>query len=381
MALTETQAGPAIGEALEDSRLPLGQAHHVPGYIYYSPEIFALEKEKIFMKDWLCMGRVEEIERPGDYMTNRVMGEPVLIVRDNEGEIHALSNVCRHRGVEVANGAGNVEEFSCPYHGWTYDLSGKLLGAPYMKEVEGFDFSTCRLNPLSVGVWAGWIFINFDESPEPLEKFVAEFDSEMGVLNMGECRMSNKMVVDLNCNWKFVVENIMDIYHVQVLHIDSIGAHIEAEQFKFVMQDRGGYAGQYLAAPDTPSGETLFGKMPWLVDKPDDFALTGYMWPHVHTFARIDETHLMVTWPLSPTTSRLICYHVFPSVHHSQPDFEEKAKVYHDFINGVLEEDRDMVRSLQNGVASRVFRPGPMSKLEVNLHSSINYYLQRIFGE
>ena len=96
------------------------------------------------------------------------MGEPMLIVRDEDGSVHAMSNVCRHRGVEVASGSGNVSEFSCPYHGWTYDLAGKLVGAPYMKEAEGFNPSSCRLKPLRVGIWAGWIFVTFNDEAPPL---------------------------------------------------------------------------------------------------------------------------------------------------------------------------------------------------------------------
>jgi len=98
------------------------------------------------MRDWLALGRVDEIENPGDYMTFRVLDEPVIICRDNDGNINAFANVCAHRGVEVANGAGNLQEFSCLYHGWLYDLEGKLIGAPYMKEAEGFDPANCRLN-------------------------------------------------------------------------------------------------------------------------------------------------------------------------------------------------------------------------------------------
>ena len=154
-----------IGEGVEETRQPLHSARHLPGYVYTSPEILALEKEKIFMRDWLCMGRVEEIENPGDYMTFRVLGEPLIIARNEKGEINAFANVCRHRGVEVASGSGNLKEFSCPYHGWTYDLEGRLVGAPYMKEAEGFDPKSCRLSPLKCDTWAGWIFVNFDSEP------------------------------------------------------------------------------------------------------------------------------------------------------------------------------------------------------------------------
>ena len=103
------------------------------------------------MKDWLCVGRMEEIENPGDYIALRLLDEPIILARDNDGNVGAFANVCRHRGVEVASGSGNTQEFSCPYHGWLYDLQGNLVGAPYMKEAEGFDPTSCQLTPLGFG--------------------------------------------------------------------------------------------------------------------------------------------------------------------------------------------------------------------------------------
>ena len=129
VALDVAQA-PALGEGLGETLAPLGKARHAPGYLYGSPEIFAIEKEKIFLREWLCMARAEEIAVRGDYMTFRVMGEPLIVTRNNQDEVRAFANVCAHRGVEVASGAGNTQEFSCPYHRWLYDLDGKLVAHP-----------------------------------------------------------------------------------------------------------------------------------------------------------------------------------------------------------------------------------------------------------
>ena len=111
------------------------------------------------------------------------------------------------------SGEGNLEEFSCPYHGWLYDLQGKLIGVPYMKEAEGFDPANCRLKPLRLGTWAGWVFINFDEYAESFESSIAWFDDAFGMFQMEDCRFSGKYVTELDCNWKFVNENLMDVYH------------------------------------------------------------------------------------------------------------------------------------------------------------------------
>ena len=357
-------------------RLP--KARHLPGYVYTSPEIYQLEKEKIFMKDWLCVGRMEEVENPGDYMALRIMDEPIVVARDNDGKVGAFANVCKHRGVEVASGSGNTKEFSCPYHGWLYDLQGRLVGAPYMKEAAGFDPRSCRLTPLRCDQWRGWMFVNFDADAVPLAEFAAEYEKEFAFLHHEKTRLATKHVVDLDCNWKFVVENVQDFYHVQVLHLDTFGGHINIDDFEFNVKENGGFSSFYDAAPDTPDSKSLFGQMPWLADKPMSFAYTGYLPPHFHMFGRVDESHPMVIWPLAPDKTRIIVYHVFPAEHFSQPDFMDKAEVYHDFLVKVVEEDREMVNSLQRGMNSRLFEPGPLSRMEINLHSLLNYYLDRV---
>ena len=381
MAVAGTLSDPVLRDGLDATRESIGRAHHLPGYIYTSPEIFQLEKEKIFMKDWLCMARLEEVENPGDYVTFRVMGEPMLIVRDEDGGVHAMSNVCRHRGVEVASGSGNVSEFSCPYHGWTYDLAGKLVGAPYMKEAEGFNLSSCRLKPLRVGFWAGWIFVTFNDEAPPLEEYVSEFEKEYAFLKQEECRLADRIVTELECNWKLVIENFMDVYHVQVIHLDTFGSAISLEDFSVSLKDRGGFSVVYPAAPMVVGNKSLFGPMPWLKDKDESFAATGFLQPNLQMFVRIDDVQPFTIWPLAPDRTQVIIHTLMPKANLERPDFEEKIKLYHDFMVMVAEEDRAMVRSLQQGVASRAFRPGPMSALENNIHNTINGFLERIFDD
>ena len=164
------------------------------------------EKEKIFKKDWLAVARVEEIENAGDYMTFDIVGEPIIVARNTQSELNAFYNVCVHRGTEVAAGAGNVAHFKCPYHAWTYDLSGQLVGAAYMDDIKDFELDACRLRAVRLEVWEGWVFINFDELAEPLAAFVAEFAEEFGVFQQSKMRLNRRLETTLNCNWKLVNE-------------------------------------------------------------------------------------------------------------------------------------------------------------------------------
>ena len=378
----------ALTNNLEETRRPLHQARHVPGHIYTSPEILALEKEHIFLRDWLCVARVEEIANPGDYMTLRILEEPVLLTRSADGAIHAMANVCRHRGVEIAAGSGNLKEFSCPYHGWTYGLDGQLIGAPYMKEAEGFDPKTCRLAPLRSDVWAGWVFINFDPDAKPLADFVADFDQDFARLHQERCRFAAKIPLELDCNWKLTVENLMDAYHFQVLHAATFGNYVGTEdkqdnlgdRYPFNMRKNGGFSAFYNAYAMTPEGKSLFGPMPWMPQDTDIFGCIGYLAPNMHMFARCDNVHPFVIWPLGESRSQVMVYSLFPEEFFDQPDFAEKAEKYHGVLEQVVEEDRAMVRSLQINLATDHFRPGRMSKLERPVYHFLNYTLDRILG-
>ena len=118
--------------AFDALRRPLDEASLAPGFLYRATVVYAREVERLFMKNWLFVGREEELARPGDYLTHRIAGEPIVVARAAEGTLHAYYNMCVHRGVEVAQGCGNAKVFKCPYHGWTYDLAGRLTGAGYM---------------------------------------------------------------------------------------------------------------------------------------------------------------------------------------------------------------------------------------------------------
>ena len=369
------------GADIAEARATLNEARHLPGYIYASPELYAAEKEKIFMKDWLCVARAEEFEKPGDYQTYTIMDEPLIVVKDKDGELNAFSNICAHRGVEVVFGEGNTERFSCPYHGWIYDLQGKLVGASYMKDHEGFDPKTCRLPHVKLGIWEGWVFVNFDESAESLEDYVADFEQDFGFLRMGDLLLADKLVAELDCNWKLVVENIVDIYHIRVLHVKTNGRFLTEDGYSFDLRANGGYVFNYDSGPSTPTGEPLFGKIAWLADKPKRFSISGFLRPNFTLFGRIDDIHPNITWPLGPDKTRIVVYTLFPKEFRADPDFDAKVKEYHDWLEITLEEDRTMIASLQRAMSSKRFVPGHMASMEKGVHHVINYYLDRMFGD
>jgi Rieske 2Fe-2S family protein len=365
----------------EGTRQPIAAASHAAGEIYSSEQVLDLEKQNIFMKEWLCVARVEEVENPGDYFATRIIGEPLLIVRNKQGEINAFANVCLHRGVEIATGTGNTENFSCPYHAWMYDLDGNLTSASFMRESNDFDAKSCKLKKVHAGVWAGWVFINFSADPVPLSEALSEFASDVDILKMENLRLGTKVTLDLPTNWKFVVENLMDVYHVRTLHYNSFGKHRgPPENYPFNLRKNGGTCTQYEARPMTPDGASLFGKMPALKNEPDNFAMSAHFAPNMQVIARVDNVHPLVMWPLTATTSRTYVYNLYPKEWFGTPDFDEKLKIYDDYIRFVLAEDTTMMNSLQNGITSTNYSPGRFSTLEKGIHHVLNDYLERVFS-
>jgi len=123
-------------ERYAKTRLPIEQAHPLPPEVYTSQEWYDREIETIFLKRWLQVTREEEIPNPGDYVRIDIIGEPLIVLRDRSGDIRALSASCRHRGSELVEGKGNCKTLVCPYHAWTYSLSGELMGAPGMEDAQ-----------------------------------------------------------------------------------------------------------------------------------------------------------------------------------------------------------------------------------------------------
>ena len=380
MVLENARSGFTLGMGLEATHSPLAEASHVPGYIYTSPKILELEKEKIFMKDWLCVGRVEELEKSGDFMTLRILNEPIIVNRDNKGKLQAFYNVCRHRGAEVAGGQGNVEQFSCPYHGWIYDLEGQFIGAPFAKESQNLDPTHCSLKRIKIDSWAGFVFINFDSNSCPLIEFLGPVASAAEKFKAEDCRLCDKVVVNIECNWKLGRENLADWYHVAVLHDPSFGKYTKANADDFKLFDRGGYHLRYNSGPLAPDGQSLFGPMPQIADEPTDLAFSFYLPPSMNFFARTDALYNFVTWPTGPETMEHKVYMLFPETWFEDPDFERKRKIYFDFAKLILEEDISVFSSVQRSFKSQSFEPGPMVGLEKPIHHMTTAYLDLLFG-
>ncbi len=357
---------------------PPTSERHKPGRVYTSEEAYEEEKQKVFYHDWLNVGRVEEIQKPGDYLTFRIADEPILVVRTKDNTIKAMANVCAHRGVEVAFGSGNTKFFTCPYHGWVYELNGKLKDAQHLEKTCGFDVSNCRLPELKVDTWGGFIFVTLNPNPKPLLEALGDVPKIYEPYQIDRLRMAMKFPTELNVNWKLVNENLTDIYHIAVLHMDTFGPFQPLSGYRFSITD-GGYHGRFLGGTLTPDGKSrVGGPMPWLPESLHSGGYSSHIPPNMAFFPRFDYLSYSTVWPIDVDKCIGWSYMLFPAEYFDQPDFMETAEIYANFYKAFLAEDLEMIHSLQKGLKSRYYGQGPMSTFEAGVLSTINHNITKV---
>jgi nitrite reductase/ring-hydroxylating ferredoxin subunit len=205
-------------DELASSVTAIDVAETLPPACYTDAAFYEFEKEALFNHEWLCLGREEQVKANGDYFTTKIIGEPLVIVRDRSGTVRALSSVCQHRAMLVAEGEGNTRGFVCPYHHWTYDLNGKLVGAPAMDRTCNFDKKAHGLPELKVEIWQGFIFVNFDHEAPPLAPRLSTIGAFVENFQLASAELAQKITGQFPWNWKVMFENNNDGYHASKLH-------------------------------------------------------------------------------------------------------------------------------------------------------------------
>ena len=223
MSATTTPDTAPLQEALARTlTLPPEAAHGMPSEYYTSAELLDREINEVLRREWMCVGHVGEIRNPGDFFTTELVNEQLVVTRDMEGVVRVLSNVCRHRGNRVAEGAGNSSKFICRYHSWSYDTTGALFSAPLMKGQTAFNKEKCGLLEFASEIWNGWIFVNLDGNAKPLAPRLEGLGKVIRNYHPDD-RFLVFMEEDIwNCNWKCLFENFMEGYHLSATHHETL---------------------------------------------------------------------------------------------------------------------------------------------------------------
>lgn len=202
----------------------------LPGMVYRSAELYEDEIRRIFLRAWHYVGHVSEVAARGDYLLFEMAGESVIVVRDSDGNVNALLNVCRHRGSRICDAAkGHEARLTCKYHGWTYGLDGSLKAAA--NTPEGFEKSRWSLKRIHCRVFAGLIFVNFAEAPAPFEPMVEDLAAPLAPYTLDKAKVAHRQNYPIASNWKLAVENYCECYHCAPAHPEYSQGHGRAIPF------------------------------------------------------------------------------------------------------------------------------------------------------
>jgi len=214
-----------------DAQLP--HASTIPSSWYTDERVFQLEQQTVFGRSWQVAARIDQLKKPGDYVTTDIAGEPVVVVRGNDDQLRGFFNVCSHHAAAVMTEAeGHAHHLRCPYHGWTYSLAGELKGTPDFNDVCDFDRSENGLQQIEISSWEKWVFARVSGAPvsaragaaaQPL--FETRLNDQIRELRLAQLHWLERRHYLLNCNWKVFVDNYLDGgYHVPHLHkgLDSV---------------------------------------------------------------------------------------------------------------------------------------------------------------
>src|ERR1700716_4417468 len=227
------------------------EALTLPFSWYTDDELLRRERARIFARSWQYAGRAEQVAEPGSFLTADAGGIPVLVTRDESGELRAFLNVCRHRGAVLTEGCGERSTIQCHYHAWTYDLDGSLRTAPRSEREPGFDKSELSLVPASVGTWGPFLFVNPDPDAVLLAEHLGELPEILArAIDVDGLFFHSRVEFGANANWKIVVENFLECYHCPTAH-PAFSAEVDVHPDRYELRSYPTFAAQFAQAKGT----------------------------------------------------------------------------------------------------------------------------------
>ena len=192
----------------------------LPRNYYTQPDILRQEFINIFQNNWICIGRNSDLTDKGQYITVQLGDESAIVLKDKKDEIKAFFNVCRHRGTRICNNQEGKfsNTIQCPYHGWTYDLNGKLVGSPHMEKINDFKKIDYPLFPIQIKEWEGFIFLNLSDNPISFNQTFKPIERRFQSWDLQDLSVIDKKTYQVNCNWKLIIQNYCECYHCPMIH-------------------------------------------------------------------------------------------------------------------------------------------------------------------
>ena len=356
--------------------------HTLPGRDYIDPAIFALERENVFFKSWFYAGRAEQVEASGQWFTIDVVGESIIVMRNEVGELQAFYNVCRHRGSKLCDEiAGHCHgAIVCPYHNWCYNHQGDLIATPRIEEGE-LDRSQLSLWPVHVDVWQGFVFVNLiAEKPISLrESLATHFDEPLRFerFELDKLRIGHRVETIVNANWKIVMENYLECLHCPNVHPELVET-IETYQTGWVIEegrDDGGVSLPLGGTGYTQGGKSSLSVMPSMTELEVNSIYGGAIPPNITLDIGATGVMVIQLLPISAQQTRVVDTYLFNAVDVAKPDFDPSP--LSDFNELVAKQDFAVCERVQKGVASRAFKHGTLAEKDIFVYEFIQRYLKQ----
>jgi choline monooxygenase len=337
--------------SLYDADAPLANASTIPAAWYLDERIAELEREQVFGRNWIGVGRADQVAASGQFFTVEVAGEPLVVVRGNDGELRAFFNVCRHHAAAVATApCGTAQHLRCPYHGWTYGLDGSLKGAPEFAGVCNFDRAQNGLVPVRVGVWEHFVFVTLSQQSPPLAEFLGDLTERVAPLGLGNIHFFERKTYTLRCNWKVYVDNYLDGgYHVPHLHK---GLNSVLDYKEYTIENSRHYCLQ--SSPIVSSDEHAS----FAATRTGDRAYYYWIYPNfmINVYEGVMDTNLVL--PIAPDACLVQFDFFFADVSEVRRAHNAESVAVSERVQA---EDVDICESVQRGLRSRAYGAGRLS--------------------
>jgi choline monooxygenase len=342
-----------VAEILEsyNDKAALPDASTIPAPWYVDARIAELEAQTVFSKTWQMVGRVEQVEKPGQFVTASIAGEPIVVVRGNDGVLRGFYNVCRHHAAAVVTEpCGQASILHCPYHGWNYGLDGSLKGMPEFDGVKNFERQQNSLVPVKAETWEKFMFVNLDPQAASLSNFLGGLVKRVAPLGVNKLHYFDSRTYDIHCNWKVFVDNYLDGgYHVPHLH-KGLSSVLDYKEYTIENEDRYCLQSSPMVAgkEDAATSSTRQGDRAW------------YFWQYpnlmINCYEGYMDTNLVL--PLDVDHCRVIFDFYFGDISEARREYNERSVAVG---ARVQDEDLGICEAVQRGLKSRAYGAGRLS--------------------
>ena len=374
---TESQA--LLDAVAANAARDFSEATALPPGIYHDKDVFQLEVERLFYRGWICAGRTAEIPEPGDYICIDVVDEPIIVVRQKDMSVRALPNVCLHRNSRLLDGCGHVSRITCPYHSWTYNVDGQLIGAPFMQRTSGFDTKNFRLQPLPCEVWEGFIYVSLNESAASISTALQGLLPQIEDFRIGDYVHVHDQQEVWNTNWKCLVENFMDVYHLHRVHAETFNKYSSFEEVTEFLHGEDAYCYQYIQEDGGEHSVAAHVDNTWLSEEKRHRTYLFNVYPGQVVQLQPDLLWYLSILPVGTDQVKIRwCVSIPKEILDASDDARAHIAREVDFLKSVNSEDHPTIKRVFDATKSRHAPQGPLSWLEQNVWDFCRYLAREL---